>query len=104
MEGEKILLSDHIDVRCDVLKVGHHGSSGASSETFLKAVQGKWAVISCGKDNKYGHPHIQTLERLQENGYEWTSTSIRGAVFVEFSSKGYTIRCQKKRIEMRDGR
>ena len=55
--------SEELDV--DVLKVGHHGSSTSSSEEFLQVVTPHISVISCGKDNRYGHPHEETLERLE---------------------------------------
>ena len=51
------------DDRIDVLKVAHHGSSGSSCEEFLEAIQPKISLISCGKNNSYGHPHQETLDR-----------------------------------------
>ena len=50
-EGEEVLLRQKLDLKCDVLKAGHHGSSGASSEAFLEEAGGKWAVLSCGREN-----------------------------------------------------
>lgn len=63
-EEEKDILSQNFDLKSNVLKVGHHGSSTSSSVKFLKAVSPECAVISCGKDNKYGHPHEETLKKL----------------------------------------
>ena len=52
------------DVDSDVLKVGHHGSSTSTGEAFLERVSPSYAVISCGLDNSYGHPHTETIEKL----------------------------------------
>lgn len=50
---------------CDVLKVAHHGSKGSSTQAFLDYVRPAAALISCGKDNSYGHPHKELIKRLQ---------------------------------------
>lgn len=63
-----------------VLKVGHHGSKGSSGEDFLKAVRPRYAVISCGQDNSYGHPHGETLERLAQTGTHIYRTDENGAI------------------------
>lgn len=65
---------------CDLLKVGHHGSSGSSSTEFLKWVSPEYAVISCGENNSYGHPHEETLERLEKEGIKYLITYEKGAV------------------------
>ena len=62
-ESEQKILKSGADVKADVLKVGHHGSRTATSDEYLKAVSPKYAVISCGKNNDYGHPHKETLEK-----------------------------------------
>ncbi len=58
----EILKTSSVD--CDVYKVAHHGSSGSNSPEFLKALSPEYAIISCGEDNSYGHPHSQTLSAL----------------------------------------
>ena len=63
--SEKEMLSAGYNLDCDILKVGHHGSSSSSSEDFLKKASPKYAVISCGADNSYGHPHEETLTALK---------------------------------------
>ena len=65
-EGEMIKAG--YDLESDVLKVGHHGSSTSSSKAFLAAVSPRYAVISCGTDNTYGHPHKETLDSFKRLG------------------------------------
>lgn len=65
---EDRMLASGADLRADLLKVGHHGSKGSSGATFLRAVRPRWAVISCGTRNRYGHPHDQALDRLRQEG------------------------------------
>lgn len=64
-EIEERIVDGGVDVRADVLKVGHHGSRHSSSAKFLQAVQPTWAVISAGKNNGYHHPHPTALLRLE---------------------------------------
>jgi competence protein ComEC len=68
-----------------VLKVAHHGSKHSSSLKFLEQVQPKIAVISVGAANRYGHPHIETLERLEKVGSTVLRTDELGAIKMEFS-------------------
>lgn len=69
--------------RCDLLKVAHHGSSGSSSVEFLKAINPKLSLISCGKNNSYGHPHEETMERLGAVGSKAMTTVESGAITIE---------------------
>lgn len=73
-------------VRSDVMDVGHHGSNTSTSEAFLEAVSPAIAVISCGKDNSYGHPHREVMERLQGRGVRILRTDINGTIVI--SSNG----------------
>ena len=66
--AEQSLLLHHPRLSCEILKVGHHGSASSSSEEFLRTVQPETAVISCGRNNDYGHPSPQTLENLSRAG------------------------------------
>lgn len=79
-EIETKLLNAGIDA--DILKVGHHGSDTASSISFISAVTPKTAVISCGKSNSYGHPHYETLARLDNAGADVYRTDEVGTVIV----------------------
>ena len=71
-----------MDALChyDVLKVAHHGSKNSSSEAYLGRIRPSAAVISCGEDNRYGHPHRELLERLEAVGSQIFSTAEKGAV------------------------
>ncbi len=66
--AENDILSNDIDISADVYKVGHHGSKYSTSQDFFKAVNPAYAVISCGENNSYGHPHAETLNTLRANG------------------------------------
>lgn len=90
--SETDMLKNGIDLSADVYKVSHHGSSSASSEAFLDAVSPDYAVISCGKDNPYGHPHQEVLGLLQERGIEIFRTDQQGTI-VMFSD-GETLRTE----------
>lgn len=65
---EERMLDAGADLRADLLKVGHHGSKGSSGTPFLQAVNPRWAVVSCGHRNRYGHPHPEAVERIVAAG------------------------------------
>lgn len=64
--AENDLIASGADLKADVLKVGHHGSYTATGYTFLRTVDPDFAVIPCGRNNSYGHPHKEPLSRLQD--------------------------------------
>lgn len=70
-----------------VLKVAHHGSMYSTDEEFLERVRPQVAVISCGEDNSYGHPHEETLERLESAGSRILTTPEHGAISVKYRQK-----------------
>jgi len=69
-------------LRCDVLKCGHHGSRNASSDEWLTALEPKVGIISCGLHNVFGHPHVETLDRLNAHHVRILRTDLDGAVTV----------------------
>ncbi len=81
-QGEESLYKEGELPQCDVLKAAHHGSRDSTTAEFLKAAQPKVAVISAGVDNRYGHPHEETLERLREAGCSVYSTQENGTLTV----------------------
>lgn len=78
--GEKQLLANYPKLEVDVLKVGHHGSKGSSSDAFLDQIHPQLALISVGKKNRYQHPHKELLERLEKRSISYLRTDERGAI------------------------
>lgn len=81
-EAEKDILETDIDISADVYKVGHHGSKYSTSQEFFKAIDPLYAVISCGEDNSYGHPHAETLNTLRTNGVLVYRTDEAGTIIA----------------------
>lgn len=81
-EGESLLLGEGLK-RADILKAAHHGSKNSTSEEFLNLVKPELTIISCGKNNRYGHPHQEVLERLQKYGNKIKRTDQQGAVILK---------------------
>ena len=79
--SEKEMLKNGMDLRADVLKVGHHGSSTSSTKKFIKAVNPEYAIIEVGEGNSYGHPHKETLNVLKKA--EIYRTDIHGDITVK---------------------
>jgi len=76
-------------LRSDVLKLGHHGSRTSSSERFITAVTPAYAVVSAGKDNRYGHPHQEVVARAGAAGARLVSTAEEGT--LTFHSDGSAV-------------
>ena len=83
------------EVDYDILKVAHHGARSSTSEDLLSIIRPEVAIISCGKNNPYGHPHEELLERLHNNGVEVKVTTKSGAI---------TIRTDGRRMVVEDFR
>ena len=88
-DAEHDMVDSGYDLSATVLKVGHHGSDTSSSYVFLREVMPKYAVISCGKDNSYGHPTEGVLSRLRDVGAQIFRTDLQGNVV--FVSDGTTL-------------
>jgi competence protein ComEC len=92
-EAEENLLAENFDLRADVLKVAHHGSKSSTSDSFLEKVRPKFAVISVGADNQFGHPSVMTLKRLEKIGAEILRTDEDGD--VKIVSDGQKVEVKK---------
>lgn len=91
--SETEMLKGGQDLKATVLKVGHHGSSSSTSSEFLKAVLPKYAVISVGVKNDYGHPTQETLDKLNNAGVQVFRTDQDGTVVA--TTDGETVKLEK---------
>ena len=87
---EYLALIYGLELDCEVLKVGHHGSNTSSSPLFVAAVSPAYAVISVGRDNRYGHPRPEVLDILSQAGAEILRTDELGTIV--FETDGTTLR------------
>ena len=83
-------------LRCTILDAGHHGASNATGEALLDLAQPGLVLISCGKNNRYGHPAPEMLKRLEERGICWYSTAKVGAIQVHVGKKKVKIETIKR--------
>ncbi len=83
------------DLSATVLKVGHHGSNTSTSYVFLRQVMPAYAIISCGKDNAYGHPHEEVLSRLADEGAAVYRTDECGTTVCRSNGAKVTVRTEK---------
>ena len=83
-EIELKIIKDYPNLKTDYLKVGHHGSNTSTAEQFVKFLQPKEAIISCGENNIYKHPSPETLEILSKNNVEIRRTDEEGTISYKF--------------------
>lgn len=100
--GEKSIISKYKNVRADVLKVGHHGSDTSTSDAFVRAVAPKFAIISVGVNNRYGHPKKEVLDRLKKEKIVILRTDRDGAIFYKFKNGQGTFSTFKAYRKSRD--
>ena len=101
-EGEELLLKKVSDKDYDVLKVAHHGSKYSTTKRFLELCTPEIALISAGKNNRYGHPHEELLQRLENAGCKIYNTQENGAIMLETDGNlYYSIREYVKKGEQR---
>lgn len=86
---EYLVLLDAAGLQSDVLKAGHHGSRTSTGELFLSVVQPTYAVISSGRDNRYGHPHVEVVDKLTSHNATILNTANEGA--IAFETDGHTL-------------
>ena len=89
-EAELELIKTGVNLKADVIKVGHHGSYSSSWYQFLRAVQPTYGVISCGRNNEYGHPHESVLSRYRDADVKLYRTDMQGHIVCR-SDDGKTL-------------
>ena len=95
---KEILKNFEFDFEVEVLKVGHHGSNTSSSVKFLESVDPKFSIISAGRNNDYGHPHDEIMERLEKIDTEIFRTDTSGTIIMR--SDGYEVSFEKTNIHL----
>lgn len=83
--GEENLINHYPNLKVDILKVGHHGSNTSTGEQFLKTIDPKYAVISVGRNNRYGHPTAETLDKLTSQQIQILRTDQNGMIYYQWS-------------------
>ena len=93
IEGKRVVLTGDVEreaeslldgriLRCDILKVAHHGSRSSSTAPFLEEARPRLAIISCGRHNLFGHPHREVLAAFEQRGVRILRTDRSGTVLV----------------------
>ncbi len=94
-EAERALINSGVDLSADVLKLGHHGSSTSTTDAFLDAVNPKYALITCGEGNSYGHPHTETLTRLASRGIVTYRADLNGDITLLCDGEEITVTTER---------
>jgi beta-lactamase superfamily II metal-dependent hydrolase len=95
-EAEQALLQK-INLKCDILKLGHHGSANSSYTEFLRAASPKFAIVSCGYDNLYNHPADDALQRTNQQGIKVLRTDLDRNIRVDFNLQNKTFNVTTER-------
>jgi competence protein ComEC len=89
--AEANLLQSGMPLQADVLKVGHHGSHSSSGQAFLSSISPSVAIISCGRENSFGHPAPEVLAKLKAVGATTYRTDRQGAIVVTTDGKRISV-------------
>lgn len=86
IKSETILLKNYDLGEIDILKVGHHGSKTSTSDLLLQTIKPKLALISCGLDNKFGHPHQEVISKFKKYQIPYLTTAEKGTITINLDS------------------
>ncbi|MDV2886071.1 ComEC/Rec2 family competence protein [Alkalihalophilus pseudofirmus] len=92
--SENDMLSSNAPLASTILKIGHHGSSTSTTESFLDRVNPSAAILSVGANNRYGHPNQSTIDRLQARGISIYRTDLNGSIVFTTSGAGWLVNKQ----------
>ena len=93
---EKQILSACENIEATILKVGHHGSKTATTQEFLDAIKPKYALISCGVNNKFNHPNQEVLDRLDKQNVKIFRTDELGTITLTITKQDLVLNVQQK--------
>lgn len=97
--SEQEILDGGYNLKSDIIKIGHHGSSSSTSKAFIEKVEPRYAVISCGEGNQYGHPHTETLKTLEESAVKVFRTDLNGVITVKCDGlNDFVVTAEKENI------
>ncbi len=96
---EKDMIEAGMDLEADLLQAGHHGSSTSNSYYFLRESNPRYVVISCEKDNMYGHPHKETMSRFNDLGAEVFRTDTQGTIIAISDGENFTFNAEGKKAD-----
>ncbi|SHH19558.1 MBL fold metallo-hydrolase [Clostridium grantii] len=101
--SEEEMVAKGLDLKADVLKIGHHGSRDSTIDEFLLAVDPMYAVISVGRVNTYGHPHKRVMDKLKEKNIDVYRTDESGTVIASSDGNNITFNTSPDSYDYRDG-
>ncbi len=94
-EREKEMVAGNLNLKADILSLGHHGSSTSNQPFFLDKVAPQIAIYSAEKGNSYGHPHVEVLEWLKERNIETYGTDVNGTVTITTDGQSLNVATEK---------
>ena len=86
VKSEEYILNNYNIKNIDILKLGHHGSRTSTSEDLLEKTNPKLALISCGRNNRFGHPHLETIEKLNKYNINYLRTDKLGTITINLDT------------------
>ena len=89
------MLKSGMNMKADILQLGHHGSSTSTHPSFLKEINPSIAIYSAGTDNSYGHPHDEVVNLIQNSGVQLYGTDVHGTVIVSTDGTDYKVLTKK---------
>ncbi|MCP3980001.1 MAG: DNA internalization-related competence protein ComEC/Rec2 [bacterium] len=90
-EGEEMLVAGGVDLRAEALVVSHHGSVNGTTRAFLRRVAPEQAIVSCGRENPFDHPHPRVLDALERSGARVWRTDLHGRVRLNAVGAGWRV-------------